>query len=75
MAFALRNRPNLKFVPPPGITMASWDSGFGTVTDAFKADQQPGASESIGGGDSADAGAAGTGGTAAGVDTGLGGLY
>ncbi len=76
MAFALKNRPNLKFIPPPGITMASWDSGFGTVTDAFKADQQPGASESLGGSDSADAGAAaGTGGTAAGVDTGLGGLY
>jgi penicillin-binding protein 1A len=74
MAYALRNRPNLKFVPPPGVTMASWDSGFGTVTDAFKPDQTPGASDSIGGAASADATPT-TGGTAAGVDTGLGGLY
>ncbi len=76
MAFALRNRPNLKFIPPPGVTMASWDSGFGTVTDAFKPDQVPGASGPVAGGtDSADAGTAGGSGTAAGVDTGLGGLY
>jgi penicillin-binding protein 1A len=76
MTIALKNRPNLKFIPPAGVTMASWDSGFGTVTDAFKPDQQPGASEAIGGTASADAGdAAGGGGTAAGVDTGLGGLY
>jgi penicillin-binding protein 1A len=76
MAFALRNRPNLKFIPPPGVTMSSWDSGFGTVTDAFKPDQVPGASGPVAGGtDSADAGTATGGGTAAGVDTGLGGLY
>ena len=27
-----------------GVTMATWDSGSGTVTDAFKPDQVPGAS-------------------------------
>ena len=75
MTIALKNRPNLKFIAPAGVTMASWDSGSGTVTDAFKPDQVPGASESIGGTTSADAGPSATGGTAAGVDTGLGGLY
>ncbi len=78
MAFALKNRPNLKFIPPAGVTMAAWDSGSGTVTDAFKPGQTPGASGPMGGGGtaSADAGAA-TGGSphAAGVDSGLGGLY
>ena len=33
---------------PPGVTMAPWDSGTGTVTDAFKPDQVPGASAPIG---------------------------
>ncbi len=88
MAEALKGRPDLKFVPPPGVTIASYDSGFGTVTDAFKPGQVPGASSgnvassaeaqlgsaSGGGGDSGGAGGA-TGGTAAGVDSGLGGLY
>ena len=44
MAFALKNRPVLTFPQPPGVTMAAWDSGSGTVTDAFKPDQVPGAS-------------------------------
>jgi penicillin-binding protein 1A len=74
MAFALKSRPNLNFIQPPGVTMASWDSGFGTVTDAFKPDQVPGASDNYGAAASAEA-STGTGGTAAGVDTGLGGLY
>ena len=74
MTAALKNRPNLPFVQPPGVTMASWDSGSGTVTDAFKPGQTPGASDNFGGAASADAGAT-TGGTTAGVDTGLGGLY
>ena len=92
MDFALKNRPNLKFVPPVGVTMAGWDSGFGTVTDAFKPGQEPGASVNLGGGggggsggdetysnvsasarSTATASAART--SAAGVDTGLGGLY
>ncbi len=42
MAAALKDRPNLKFVPPAGVTMASYDSGWGTVTDAFKAGQNSG---------------------------------
>ncbi len=81
MAEALRTRPKLAFVPPPGVTMASWDSGFGTVTDAFKPDQVPGASGPIGGGGGASADAdAPAGGApaashAAGVDSDLGGLY
>jgi penicillin-binding protein 1A len=79
MAVALKGRPNLKFIPPPGVTMASWDSGSGQVTDAFKPNQVPGASAPIGGnvvatGDTvaADKDAAPH---AAGVDSGLGGLY
>lgn len=77
MAFALKDRPNLKFVPPPDVTMASWDSGSGTVSDAFKPGQVPGASGPV---DSTTA-TADTGGDgapaphAAGVDSSLGGLY
>ena len=44
MAVALKNRPVLTFQPPPGVTMATWDTGSGVVTDAFKPDQVPGAS-------------------------------
>jgi penicillin-binding protein 1A len=83
MQVALKNRPKLKFVPPPGVTMASWDSGWGTVTDAFKPGQQPGASGPVGGeggstiasSDDASATARTLAPHAAGVDTGLGGLY
>ena len=49
MAVALKNRPVLTFQQPPGVTMAQWDTGSGTVTDAFKPDQVPGASRPIGG--------------------------
>jgi penicillin-binding protein 1A len=77
MAVALKDRPNLKFVAPPDVTMASWDSGNGTVTDAFKPGQTPGASGPV---DSmATTVATGTDGAAApkagGVDSALGGLY
>jgi penicillin-binding protein 1A len=86
MAAALKNRPKLTFTPPPGLTIAAYDSGFGTVTDAFKPGQEPGASEPLGDGSAqADSAAAppGTPGAAtaasapaaAGVDNGLGGLY
>ena len=81
MAVALKTRPKLEFVPPPGVTMAAWDSGYGTVTDAFKPDQVPGASGPMGGGGTAAAGsdapapAAPDASHAAGVDSGLGGLY
>jgi penicillin-binding protein 1A len=75
MSVALKNRPKLAFPMPPGVTMSSWDSGNGTVTDAFKPDQIPGASAPVVG-VSASAGPSTAGGVAAGgVDSGLGGLY
>ena len=77
MAVALKDRPNLKFVAPADVTMASWDSGNGTVTDAFKTGQVPGASGPV---DSVSTTVAtGTDGAATpkagGVDSALGGLY
>ena len=80
MAVALKNRPNLQFKMPDGMKMASWDTGFGQRTDAFKADQQPGASQgTIGGGDAPSGGgstevSAGSG-SSVGIDSGVGGLY
>jgi penicillin-binding protein 1A len=80
MAVALKNRPVLTFQQPPGVTMASWGSGSGTVTDAFKPDQAPGASRPLGG--EAAAGAGSPDGAAGapqavhgGVDSSLGGIY
>ena len=60
--------------------MAAWDSGRGTVTDAFKPGQTPGASGPVGGapsGGTPDGVAAGPGAAsqAAGVDSNMGGLY
>ncbi len=82
MAVALKNRPVLTFQQPPGVTMAAWDTGSGTVTDAFKPDQVPGASHPIGGAVTSDAapadGATPAGATQAvhgGVDSSMGGLY
>jgi penicillin-binding protein 1A len=82
MAVALKDRPNLTFPVPPGVTLAKWDSGSGQVTDAFKPGQTPGASGPVGGAtasaDNGDAGSAGSGAPAAaagGVDSGMGGLY
>jgi penicillin-binding protein 1A len=84
MMFALKNRPKLSFPPPPGVTVASYDGGFGTVTDAFKPGQEPGASAPMGGApataDNGDAqgtptAAGGAPAPSAGVDSGLGGLY
>ncbi len=78
MMTALQGHPVLAFPQPPGVTMAAWDSGHGTVTDAFKPDQTPGASGPVGGG-YASAPSADAGGAPAvahgGVDSGLGGLY
>jgi penicillin-binding protein 1A len=75
MGFALKNRPKLTFPMSPGVTMSAWDSGNGTVTDAFKPDQVPGASAPVVG-VSASAGPSTAGGAnAGGVDSGLGGLY
>jgi penicillin-binding protein 1A len=79
MATALAGRPVLNFPMPPGLTMAPWDSGTGTVTDAFKPDQVPGASGPAGGGAVATSQADDQQGTPAivhgGVDTSMGGLY
>jgi penicillin-binding protein 1A len=78
MAAALAGRPVVAFPMPPGVTMASWDSGRGTVTDAFKANQVPGASGPIGVGIAS--GFSGDGTTLpaivhGGVDSSMGGLY
>jgi len=83
MAIALRDRPVLTFPVPPGVTMSAWDSGSGSVTDAFKPGQTPGWSRTLpgdagsfgGGGGSASGGTGGGGGRPGGVDSGLGGLY
>ena len=79
MAIALAGHPVLSFPVPPGVTMAPWDTGTGTVTDAFKDGQIPGASGPIGG---AFSGAATADGSPApptivhgGVDNSMGGLY
>ncbi len=81
MAFALKDRPVLNFPQPSGVTMASWDSGFGTVVDAFKPGQVPGASGPLGdrgvvAGATAPASQdESTASTAGGIDSSLGGLY
>jgi penicillin-binding protein 1A len=79
MATALAGRPVLPFPVPPGVTMAAWDSGRGTVTDAFKADQIPGASGPIGVGIASAPSADGTPAPPpivhGGVDNSMGGLY
>lgn len=84
MAYALKDRPKLDFPQPDGVTMAQWQSGSGTVTDAFKPGQEPGASVGMA---SADSGNGLTGATQAsgsgpaapgqggGLDSGMGGLY
>jgi penicillin-binding protein 1A len=83
MAVALKDRPVIQFPMPPGVTMAKWDTGSGSVTDAFKPDQVPGASGPVGGG--LEGGGGGTAGATAddstapaasgGVDSRMGGLY
>jgi len=81
MAVALKGRPVLDFPQPPGVTMAAWDSGSGMVTDAFKPDEVPGASEPIGMGVASQSPPNGTNPAAApasrngGIDMSLGGLY
>jgi penicillin-binding protein 1A len=79
MAIALAGHPVLSFPMPPGVTMGQWQTATGTVTDAFKPDQVPGASGPTGGGGGV---AASTDGAAApptivhgGVDNSMGGLY
>jgi penicillin-binding protein 1A len=70
MAVALKDRPNLQFSQPDGVTLAQWNSGYGTVVDAFKPDQVPGVSTSFN--DSSDQAVSAA---APGVDTSMGGLY
>ncbi len=85
MAIALKNRPNLTFRKPDGVTLSSWDSGYGSRTDAFKPDQAPGSSQGVVGGEDGIAEVSGSGGvgsggggggsTGVGIDSGVGGLY
>ena len=77
MQAALRDRPALTFAIPDGVRLASWDTGSGTRTDAFKTGQEPGSSQgTIGGGQAAPDMMAGQGqGMGVGVDSGVGGLY
>jgi penicillin-binding protein 1A len=79
MAAALAGRPVLSFPVPPGVTLAQWESGAGTVTDAFKPDQVPGASAPVGGGVASTAADDGSSGSPrvihGGVDNSMGGLY
>jgi penicillin-binding protein 1A len=81
MAVALKSRPTLQFPVPAGLTVAAYDSGFGTVTDAFKPGQVPGASAPVGAPAPLSPDAAGGGAATAaappapGVDTGMPGLY
>ena len=78
MAIALKDRPNLPFKVPDGLTMATWTAN---VTDAFKPGQVPGQSgPTIGGGEGGGGGGGGgvtasSSGTGTGVDSGVGGLY
>jgi len=77
MTTALKDHPVLEFAQPPGVTMARWDTGSGSRTDAFKPDQTPGASGPVGGwtasASSDDLSNANV--PAGGVDSGMGGLY
>jgi penicillin-binding protein 1A len=79
MAAALAGHPALSFPVPDGVTLAPWDTGRGTVTDAFKADQIPGASAPIGMGIASAPSADGTPSPPSivhgGVDSSMGGLY
>jgi len=71
MTAVQQNRPALRFVAPPGVTMAQWESGSGAVTDAFKPGQEPGGSSAVIGGGGGGGGRS----EAGGVDSALGGLY
>jgi penicillin-binding protein 1A len=78
MQVAQQNRPPLRFIPAPGMTLVGWDSGSGTVTDAFKPGQEPGYSAPVVGvatpGDE-ETPTAERRPAAGGVDSTLGGLY
>ena len=76
MAAALRTRPSLAFRMPDGVRLAAWDSGSGRVTDAWKPDQAPGATQpTIGGDGGGPGGMTASSGPGLGIDSGMGGLY
>jgi penicillin-binding protein 1A len=79
MQAALRDRPDLKFLVPDGVTLARWNTSRGPRIDAFKPDQAPGGSQGvIGGGSGTDSGltaSSADAGAGVGVDSGMGGLY
>jgi len=77
MAVALKDRPVLAFPKPDGVELATWESGTGPVTDAFRPGQTPGASGPVAGGIAAPSGddAPRPGAVHGGVDSSLGGLY
>ena len=77
MAVALKNRPSLTFRMPDGVKMASWETGSGSRTDAFKPGQTPGDTQgTIGGGEGTTDGlTVSSSGPGLGVDSGTGGLY
>ncbi|MGL4686653.1 MAG: penicillin-binding protein 1A [Commensalibacter sp.] len=50
MKEVLAERPKLDFIPPTGISLASYDTGRGVAVDAFKEGQIPGVSVSLEGG-------------------------
>ncbi|MEA2739230.1 MAG: penicillin-binding protein, partial [Acetobacteraceae bacterium] len=82
MATALAGRPVLSFPMPAGVTMAPWDTGRGTVSDAFKDGQVPGASAPLGMGLASAPSSDGSSSSASqpavvhgGVDNSMGGLY
>lgn len=74
MGAALKGRPVLQFRMPEGLEMAAWDSGSGRVTDAFKTDQKPGATQGVIGVEP-DSGLSVSSTAGVGVDSGTGGLY
>ena len=76
MASAIKTRPALAFRPPDGVRMLAWDSGRGRITDAWKLDQEPGASQgTVGGGEGSWDGVNVSSGPGLGIDSGVGGLY
>jgi penicillin-binding protein 1A len=82
MKVALDGRPKLDFKQPDGVTMASWDTGWGPRTDAFKPGQVPGASGAVASADhpdaataAADAQAIGSASASNTLDSQMGGLY
>ena len=75
MQAALKGKPALQFRMPDGLKLAAWDSGSGRVTDAFKTDQEPGATQGVIGVAESTGLSISSSSTGVGVDSGVGGLY